>query len=479
MELFGLLAVSFLVIAGGGRFYFYAAGLPLLIVISKNLRYNTQTIMVLLSLVFCIFIPIAVFPVDGNKIYSAVCFLLAVFIPFFFDSKKVIFCGVITGTIVAVLLALLEYTGIMESIWFVGDYEGIKRLQLGFDYPNTACAFLGSVFWIVGYNIKSKIKYIVYVFLILAMILTLSRIGLAVFALSFSLYLLKRYRKRIIILYSLLFTAGLMLVILGHTDKLIGSTLAVRIIYWLDALKIIASNPFGIGWGNYTRYLYLYQSASYYVFNVHNSYIDMALNMGLFGAFILIVFFSICFYRCYKTDIYLFLSSFVILTHAFFDFDFMYPVVLLVLSTCMSICFDYRVIERIIQLRILSCLLIVFLIFVKSYNKCDVNYKESYFPFEDTNVEYLIRIEDKCKFFLEKGDWLGLRKNALKLIDEAPYAQVGYDYYATSLDYLYKTTKDEKWLEERREVNKIIEKRNLESNYFKKYWKRYVELKKV
>jgi O-antigen ligase len=116
------------------------------------------------------------------------------------------------------------------------------------------------------------------------------------------------------------------------------SEFRLRLVYWKDSLQIIADHFWlGTGGGGWSVLQAHYQTEQYFVRFVHNHYLQMALDIGVFGSLLFIVIAFFLYYRSFaliksaKTAsdnpslIWIkgvLLMSTVLLLHAGFDFDF-------------------------------------------------------------------------------------------------------------------------------------------------------------
>ncbi|NOU99394.1 hypothetical protein GC097_05050 [Paenibacillus sp. LMG 31457] len=121
------------------------------------------------------------------------------------------------------------------------------------------------------------------------------------------------------------------------------SEFRMRLVYWKDSLSMIADNWWlGTGGGGWSVLQSKYQSEAYFVRFVHNHYLQLALDIGVFGS-LLFIFIVLYFY--YKSFILIkslkpteanssllwikgiLLAGTVLLLHAGFDFDFSFLLV--------------------------------------------------------------------------------------------------------------------------------------------------------
>lgn len=235
---------------------------------------------------------------------------------------------------------------IMKFIPNLSEYVYSDNGRLGgfFQYSNTFALFL-----LIGINIliydagKIKIKIFQVMILLIGILLTGSRTVFLLTILTFIIYLfLSKNKKEKIIMFSLFLIIILIsLIIVAKTNNLqtIGryltisinsSTLWGRIIYYKDALKLIKNNIFGYG---YMGYSYIYptvQTANYSVLFVHNDFLQIALDYGIFAmlSFIGAILYSIF---CKKTNKIQKIILILMFLHMMIDFDLQFLVMFFVL----------------------------------------------------------------------------------------------------------------------------------------------------
>lgn len=107
------------------------------------------------------------------------------------------------------------------------------------------------------------------------------------------------------------------------------STLLGRILYWKDALPVIAKNPLGLGYLGYYFTQGSFQTGVYAVTHAHNEFVQLFLDVGwLAGA----GFAAAMIYSIKKTSVgWKRLLIIVMVLHALVDFDFQYMAVYMVL----------------------------------------------------------------------------------------------------------------------------------------------------
>ena len=114
------------------------------------------------------------------------------------------------------------------------------------------------------------------------------------------------------------------------TTSLSSSTLVGRFLYYLDALPVLASHPFGLG---YLGYFYMqpeFQTGVYVVRFIHNDYLQLFLDIGWIPAIGFVAALGKNFFSK-KTDFFRRLLIFAIAAHIFLDFDLQFLSIFFVL----------------------------------------------------------------------------------------------------------------------------------------------------
>lgn len=213
--------------------------------------------------------------------------------------------------------------------------NGNNRLAGFFQYSNTFSLFLLIGFVIYLEKLASEdtyIKQIIYALVFLVGILwTGSRLTLGMTAvfLIFSFVKNKDMRKYyLVLLASIIIILILLLVLAGISGNpfyrminVSGSTFYGRLIYYQDALKIIAKHPLGLGYKGYWIVQPALQSAPYATLYVHNGYLQCMLDLGWIAGITLIVFMGRLIMKTDHSERILMVMTAV---HIFFDFDLAY-----------------------------------------------------------------------------------------------------------------------------------------------------------
>lgn len=186
-------------------------------------------------------------------------------------------------------------SGIFSLIPEWNDFFTVNNRLAGFfQYPNTFALFLlAGIIVLLSKEIFSKRTIIILLILFAGVILTGSRTGfilLVVTVLCFCFFL-KDKRIRVSLAAWFIFivaAAGIYVFATGNTSS-VGrflttsfstSTFLGRILYIKDALPVILTHPFGLGYMGYYYTQGSFQTGVYTVVNVHNELLQMALDVG-------------------------------------------------------------------------------------------------------------------------------------------------------------------------------------------------------
>jgi hypothetical protein len=108
-------------------------------------------------------------------------------------------------------------------------------------------------------------------------------------------------------------------------------TLSDRIVYWKDAMA--HTNDFiwtGLGGDGWKFLMYRVESAPYLISEIHNSYLNLLIELGIFGFTLIMVVLIWIIYRMIKSKSIHFIPFFFLLLHGVVDFTFSYGLTLMV-----------------------------------------------------------------------------------------------------------------------------------------------------
>lgn len=131
------------------------------------------------------------------------------------------------------------------------------------------------------------------------------------------------------------------------------SEFQIRLVYWKDALKMLRVHGVaGTGGGGWNVLLPFYRSQDYFVRYVHNHFIQIALDIGMFGILVFLGWLGVFYWtsikklKMPKDEGFLWLKGAVLLVsvmalHAGFDFDLTFPFIFSVLL-CLTVPMDSK-----------------------------------------------------------------------------------------------------------------------------------------
>ena len=369
------------------------------------------------------------------------------------EDKKTLIGGFYIGISIASAIGIIAYILGFDVHELVNSIDGTRVLQGAFGYANTMALFSGiGIILSLYYRSLNKDYKFIYecIFLInaIAFIMTKSLFGFVCLgiAIVFALYIKsKASRKYILISTGVVAIVLLGIFLTGNEEILLRSTVASRLIYWHDALKVIIRHPFGIGVHNWESIQYGVQSADYSVKYVHNGFIQLLLDGGILafaGLVVLVIYGYIGLIKKYtekKNILYLCLTAILtfIVTHSFVDINFAYGIVWYMIGLILSFSRTEKVMKSklVIPVIILVISMIAIIVPEKEYvNPYPIEYQQAY----------------------EKNDLEKMNEISAEWMKNAPRQQAAYDSRYYVLDKL----KDREGLTalqfQKREVNKTM-----------------------
>lgn len=240
------------------------------------------------------------------------------------EKNKIILLLPTLGTVMTIFSFLMMQ---FPSLKKYGTVSG--RLAGFFQYPNTYALFMLICVILVRYYLKDNLKdwlYVGYMVIdIVGILMSKSRAVTGIFFLVVIFWVIKTKNKKLISLFLIsCILIVLMLCRIGINDNL--STFWGRLLYANDALKIIISHPFGMGYYGYYFVQSEYQTGVYSVVNVHNELLQLMLDIGVIPAvlFYTAIFKSIVSKASSERDK---LVLIVIAAHSLFDYDFQFLII--------------------------------------------------------------------------------------------------------------------------------------------------------
>ena len=134
----------------------------------------------------------------------------------------------------------------------------------------------------------------------------------------------------VILLIVFLWITGLGKTVIIRIFSTNGSTFWGRLLYMKDALKIIITHPFGLGYYGYHYLQTSYQTGVYSVVNVHNELLQIMLDIGIIPA---ILFYGILIRSCISKNVNR-RNKIILITiilHSLFDYDFQFLIIGMIL----------------------------------------------------------------------------------------------------------------------------------------------------
>lgn len=237
----------------------------------------------------------------------------------------------ISGVVMTILSLVMQYIPDVSQLVTV---EG--RLAGFWEYPNTYAAFL-LIALMISLTEPNRRRWfcwteMVMIYGILASGSRTAFLILLVLLVVVCLY----YRSKRLTLEVLTALAGAITVSLllsaldmgGESDRYLttvsdSSTLLCRLLYFSDALKVIARNPLGLGYLGYAAAQGSFQTGVYHVTFVHNELLQILLDVGWVPAFILTMVIVLSFFHK-ETGIREKLILLALLGHSMMDFNLQY-----------------------------------------------------------------------------------------------------------------------------------------------------------
>ena len=181
--------------------------------------------------------------------------------------------------------------------------------------------------------------------LAVCMFLTGSRLAIAQMAvLLFAYFLLWRRAKKTAIASAAALTLAVIFSLALKPELLLGETMALRLVYWLDASKAIAATPvFGLGPEGFIFKIHELQSAIYVIKQLHNAFLQAAVDAGIPALLSLAAVFALALIHSWKESKKTsferdgrtrFFVLLLLLLHSVVDFNFAFFPALMVLGMC-------------------------------------------------------------------------------------------------------------------------------------------------
>lgn len=273
------------------------------------------------------------------KYITAILLLLISISLSYQDKIQIIRCIVLVGFIISVLAIYQYFFGFQHILDYIAktkitdsftlDYINRKRAFFPFVTPNTLGGYLAMIIPL-AFSYKNKIWFIIPLSFALLLTKSLGALLSIFIGLGIYLYLQGKLKKRGILFLTGLLAMIVLVFILRQTATkehiLPTFSLAMRLDYWIDTLRIIKNSPWtGLGLGNFNLKVSRY---------AHNSYLQIWAEMGILGI-ISILWLIVMVFKSVLKNIKdspnkqqisgLVTANAVFLVHNFIDFGFFLP----------------------------------------------------------------------------------------------------------------------------------------------------------
>ena len=249
----------------------------------------------------------------------------------------------------AVFLALVSLSGeilpfIRNTITPAGFNSSPRvRLQTILWYANVGAVMFGcGIFALLGIETRNNIlratKWLLIVLLAVCIFLTGSRTIISfmiVLPLIYVLHTFKAWRAAVVLAFIL--SSAVVLILIFNPRLLLVSELAYRFIYWWDAVNAFINQPlWGLGPEGYVFNIFELQSAIYRTRLVHNAFVQIAVDAGVFALIALCCAFAFSLIHNFRINKSIFFINLLILLHSFMDSIFIYFPTLFIFGICCS-----------------------------------------------------------------------------------------------------------------------------------------------
>ncbi len=244
--------------------------------------------------------------------------------------------------LISALNLLLFNLGVLELFYYKIDGELSGILQYANSYALLLVAGI-----VILFSYKRKIKYIGILILLSNIVLSASKGGIIALIFVLAIMMTRRIvkgKKNLKYLYISVFivTLGLIIDLLWLKsittylyELFTSSGFLTRILYDKDALKAFKMHPFGFGYyGYFFAQGFFATGYDYTVKYVHNSLIQILLDLGIIGLMAHILFIISVLKKRMNAEKKLIIIT--ILLHSLFDFDLQYPLFMLIIIFLVS-----------------------------------------------------------------------------------------------------------------------------------------------
>lgn len=279
------------------------------------------------------------------------------------DEAKGIFFNSCIEIFLTVCL-LFTHSRIAVAIYFAMTVVEMIILKKGININsliNIACSVM--IYYEMLYLVNKRLSFVAFI----SCLIIIPLICEAIIKIKPLILPMNRY----IIGTSAILLSGIIVIISRYTDI---STIMIRFLYYKDGFSALMKNPlFGLTPGGWGEYQYLYQTAQYYVRQVHNSVLQIGLDAGIIAMilFLITIFISlrglikIWIKEKKQSDLYVLLIFLTLLIHGFFDFDFSFSNILIIFGVCIAYGSEnyYKLNMKAFRI-VLSAIFIVFFVYL-------------------------------------------------------------------------------------------------------------------
>ena len=222
------------------------------------------------------------------------------------------------------------------------------------------------------------------------------------------------------------------------------STLMVRLLYYKDGINALLRNPIlGLspsGWGEYQ---FEYQTAQYFVKYVHNGILQAGLDAGILAMLLFATALLLPITGLIKkwvgqkdaNDLYILLILTFLVAHGFFDFDFSFANILIILGICSAHGYQRYYITHMRSLRTVVCsLLIAFFLYLNYTEILLLSVPNRYKDGDLKNSKYLTEMLNIAN---NNNDFTTYLQYQNLLFEMAPMQQKTYSEAIRYLDKFY------------------------------------------
>ena len=409
------------------------------------------------------------------------------------DKFKVVPYSACLTVILSLLLMLNPASSVFDN----------SRLQGTWKYANSYGLFLLiGVYVLLNKEKLSWKDYVMFAILFVGIVLTNSRaiIILTLVAVIASLFSNKmNYKKIIIIALCFLLLFGGMYLFSKmekrvNKDMLESSEFITRLLYYHDALKMIKDNPFGLGYDGWYYKQVEVQTGVYDTKFVHNSVLQVLLDVGIIPTVALIFMLGMTFFHK-KQNAFSRMMMILILGHSFIDIDLEYLYFVLLLMCFIDFNPKEIEIKRNKYLWITPLLLLAlwyFIIFLSDANYKAKSYREAVniIPFHTEAIQEVLydvtKKEEQLEYakkalqynkivsgayealsndFQEKGEYVKALEMEEKRLGYNKYSMYNYMVYAKFLQKGIEYCSKNKQTEERKIfLQKVLEIEDIINN---------------